>query len=82
MRDIFNRHSPGVGGSYNTINVCFYKAADVMRDAIFEGNHSSNYKEVMDMNSTCYFSVDTGSSERRFSPYYFNLNERHMATDL
>lgn len=43
---------------------------------------SANLKFVWEAGGDIHYSLETGASENPLSPYYFNMNQRHIATDL
>lgn len=62
--------------------MCYYVGAEVIAESKFTSTVSSNYKEVMDMNGDCHWSLDTGANGSVLSKHYFDQNKRHIVSDL
>ena len=77
-------------GSRRTISFAYYDFYDQdLENKIFiRSNFASNFRAAIDMASynepdkyPMYMSIDTGTSQHAFSPYYFNMNKYHYSPE-
>ena len=86
LKPLFHRETQ-VGGNQNTPQVSKYKMSRTLETNLFMGDHTPNYKMIVEFGASPsqdvnLMSIDTGMSENIFGGHYFDMNERHLKGDL
>lgn len=86
LKPLFHRETQ-VGGNQNTPQVSKYKMSRTLETNLFMGDHTPNFKMVVEFgkkrtDDETLMSIDTGMSENIFGGHYFDMNEKHLKGDL